>query len=75
MDSTFAENIIEMKIISDRLVQGVGKNAGVFSVKYQIIYLVEKKGINTPKKLIEELSNVEKKEKKSPWEKFKSLFK
>ena len=27
------------------------------------------------KKLIEELSNVEKKEKKSPWEKFKSLFK
>lgn len=27
------------------------------------------------KKLIEELSNLEKKEKKSPWEKFKSLFK
>ena len=55
MENTFAENIIELKIIADRLVQGVGKNAGTFSVKYQILFLVEKKGVNSPKGLIEEL--------------------
>lgn len=55
MENTFAENIIEMKIIADRLVQGIGKNAGIFSVKYQILFLVDKKGVNSPKCLINEL--------------------
>ena len=44
--------------------------------QYVICNVVIPTGLtNDEKKIIEELGNLEKKEKKSPWEKFKSLFK
>lgn len=55
MDSSFAKNIIELKLASDRIAEGKGKGAGVFTVRYQILYLIASKDKISPQELIYEL--------------------
>lgn len=52
MDQTFSDAVIDLKILADRLAEGVGKNAGIFSLKYQILYLVGRENIISPRELI-----------------------
>ncbi len=52
----FSKNIIELKLISDRLAEGKGENSQIFSNMYQILYIIEKKEIVTPKELMAELN-------------------
>ena len=35
MDSSFAKSIIELKLASDRIAEGKGKGAGVFTVRFK----------------------------------------
>lgn len=55
MDSSFAKSIIELKLASDRISEGKGKGAGVFTVRYQILYLIASKDKISPQELIYEL--------------------
>lgn len=55
MDSSFAKSIIELKLASDRIAEGKGKGAGVFTVRYQILYLSASKEKISPQELIYEL--------------------
>ncbi|MBQ8451948.1 MAG: winged helix-turn-helix transcriptional regulator [Clostridia bacterium] len=55
-NNLFSKNIIELKLISDRIAEGKGELAGIFSNTYQILYLLEKKETVTPKELIAELN-------------------
>ena len=55
MDSSFAKSIIELKLASDRIAEGKGKGAGVFTVRYQILYLIASKDKISPQELIYEL--------------------
>lgn len=55
MDSSFAKSIIELKLASDRISEGKGKGAGVFTVRYQILYLISSKDRISPQELIYEL--------------------
>lgn len=55
MDSSFAKNIIELKLVSDRIAEGKGKGAGVFTVRYQILYLIASNDKISPQELIYEL--------------------
>ena len=52
----FSKNIIELKLISDRLAEGKGENSQIFSNMYQILYIIEKKEIVTQKELMAELN-------------------
>ena len=36
----FAKSVIELKLASDRLIFGRGEGAGVFTIKYQLLYLI-----------------------------------
>ncbi len=56
MKKQFAETILELKLLADRMAEGVGENAGLFSVKYQILFLVSKNRGCSPKELIERLN-------------------
>lgn len=55
MDFSFAKNIIELKLASDRIAEGRGKGSGVFTVRYQILYLIASNDKISPQELIEEL--------------------
>lgn len=55
MKEQFAKDLIYTKILTDRLSEGKAENAGLFTVKFQILYLVEKYGKTSPKILIKEL--------------------
>ena len=55
MDSSFAKGIIELKLASDRIAEGKGKGAGVFTVRYQILYLIASNDKISPQELIYEL--------------------
>lgn len=55
MDSSFAKSIIELKLASDRIAEGKGKGAGVFTVRYQILYLIASNDRISPQELIYEL--------------------
>lgn len=55
MESSFAKSIIELKLASDRIAEGKGKGAGVFTVRYQILYLIASKDKISPQELICEL--------------------
>ena len=55
MDSSFAKSIIELKLASDRIAEGKGKGAGVFTVRYQILYLIASNDKISPQELIYEL--------------------
>lgn len=55
MNSSFAKSIIELKLASDRIAEGKGDGAGIFTVKYQILYLIANRGKTSPQELIYEL--------------------
>ena len=55
-ENSFAKSIIELKLVSDRIAEGTGFGAGVFTVKYQILYLISAKGQTSPQDLILELN-------------------
>ena len=52
----FSRNIVELKLISDRIAEGKGESAGIFSNTYQILYILDRKETVTPKELIAELN-------------------
>ena len=52
----FSRNIVELKLISDRIAEGKGEKAGIFSNTYQILYILTRKDRVTPKELIAELN-------------------
>lgn len=52
----FSRNIVELKLISDRIAEGKGEKAGIFSNTYQILYILDRKEKVTPKELIVELN-------------------
>ena len=52
----FSKNIVELKLISDRIAEGKGEAAGIFSNTYQILYILTRKEKVTPKELIAELN-------------------
>lgn len=54
--NVFSKNIIELKLISDRIAEGKGEKAGIFSNTYQILYILTRKEQVTPKELIAELN-------------------
>jgi len=56
LKNSFAKSIIELKLASDRLVLGKGEGAGVFTIKYQILYLIASKERTSPQDLIKELN-------------------
>ncbi len=55
-NNAFAKSIVELKLISDRIAEGKGENAGIFSNAYQILYILTRKDKVTPKELISELN-------------------
>ena len=52
----FSRYIVELKLISDRIAEGKGEKAGIFSNTYQILYILNRKEKVTPKELIAELN-------------------
>lgn len=52
----FSKGIVELKLISDRIAEGKGETAGIFSNTYQILYILTRKEKVTPKELIAELN-------------------
>ena len=52
----FSKGIVELKLISDRIAEGKGEGAGIFSNTYQILYILTRKDRVTPKELIAELN-------------------
>ena len=44
------------KLISDRIAEGKGEDSGIFSNMFQVLYLLDKREIVTPKELISELN-------------------
>ncbi len=52
----FSKSIVELKLISDRIAEGKGEEAGIFSNTHQILFLLSKKETVTPKELIQELN-------------------
>lgn len=55
-NNLFSKNIIELKLISDRIAEGKGDESGIFSNMFQVLYLLDKRDIVTPKELIAELN-------------------
>lgn len=54
--NNFAKNIIELKLLSNRIAEGKGTGAGVFTVKYQILFIISSNGKTSPQELIFELN-------------------
>jgi len=52
----FAKAIVELKLLSDRIAEGVGSGAGIFTVKYQMLYLISSNGKTSPQELIQKLN-------------------
>ena len=55
-NNVFSRNIVELKLVSDRIAEGKGEKAGIFSNTYQILYILDRKEKVTPKELIAELN-------------------
>lgn len=52
----FSKNIVEIKLIADRIAEGKGEDSGIFSNMHQILYILDKKETVTPRELIMELN-------------------
>ncbi len=52
----FSKSIVELKLISDRIAEGKGEEAGIFSNQHQILYILSRKDVVTPKEIIAELN-------------------
>lgn len=55
LEDSFAKSIIELKLATERIIEGKGQGAGVFTIKYQILYIIASNGKTSPQELIEEL--------------------
>ena len=55
LNDSFAKSIIELKLATERIIEGRGQGAGVFTVKYQILYIIASNGKTSPQELITEL--------------------
>lgn len=55
-NNTFSKSIVEIKLIADRIAEGKGEEAGIFSNMHQILYILDRKETVTPKELIMELN-------------------
>ena len=53
---SFAKGIVELKLLANRIAEGSGKGAGVFTVKYQLLYLIASNGETSPQELIQKLN-------------------
>ncbi|MEG1582140.1 MAG: hypothetical protein RR334_03200, partial [Clostridia bacterium] len=56
MKKEFADNLIQLRLTTARLSEGKGEGAGLFTIKYQILFLLEKHGKTAPRIIIHELS-------------------
>lgn len=54
--NVFSKNIIELKLIADRMAEGKGDEPGIFSNMHQILYIVNRKEFVSPKEIISELN-------------------
>ena len=52
----FSRSVVELKLITDRIAEGKGEEAGIFSNTFQVLYLLDKRDVITPKELISELN-------------------
>lgn len=52
----FSKSIVEIKLIADRIAEGKGEEAGIFSNMHQILYILNKQETVTPRELIMELN-------------------
>ena len=52
----FSKSIVEIKLIADRIAEGKGDDAGIFSNMHQILYILDRKETVTPRELIQELN-------------------
>lgn len=52
----FSKSIVEIKLIADRIAEGKGEDAGIFSNMHQILYILDRKDTVTPRELIQELN-------------------
>lgn len=55
MNYTFAENVISLKLLTDRLCEGKNKKNGLFLVTYQVLFVLSQEDRVSPKKLVYEL--------------------
>ena len=55
LNDSFAKSIIELTLATERIIEGKGQGAGVFTVKYQILYIIASNGKTSPQELITEL--------------------
>ena len=55
-NNVFSKSIVEIKLIADRIAEGKGEEAGIFSNMHQILYILDRKETVTPKELIKELN-------------------
>ncbi len=55
MSYSFAENVIRLKLLSDRLCEGKNKKNGLFLVTYQILFVLSEQDRVSPKQLVYEL--------------------
>ena len=56
LENSFAKSIIELKLLSDRIVEGKGAGSGIFTIKYQMLYLIASKTMVSPQELISQLN-------------------
>ena len=54
--NNFSSSIIEIKLLCDRLVEGNKENFSLFTVKYQVLYLIKSNGKVTPSELVHKLN-------------------
>ena len=55
MDYSFAESVISLKLLADRLCEGKNKRNGLFLVDFQILFILSKYDQVSPKTLTEDL--------------------
>ena len=55
MANSFAEDVVVLKLLADRLCEGKNKCNGLFLVSYQILFVLSEEEFVSPKKLVEDL--------------------
>lgn len=55
MAKSFAENVVSLKLLSDRLCEGKAKRNGLFNVRFQLLFLLKDKPRVSPKELVNQL--------------------
>ena len=52
----FSTSIIELKLITDRIAEGIGEDAGIFTNMHQILYILSRNDVVTPREIISEMN-------------------